>query len=132
MCFWFPGFTLLPLGEAMTIGCICPILIVLFSACLLGESVGANDYFAAMLGFCGVILIAKPLFLLKILGYENKIVKIDNRFFGVIVNVLAGVFYAFTSILLRSCGNTVSTLALLHYSMMKFALFAVGGLIIGD
>lgn len=67
--FWYLGVRLLPMGDAFSITMICPICIVFFAACLLGENVFLNDYFAAFLGFCGVILIAKPSFIVDYLGY---------------------------------------------------------------
>ena len=69
--FWYLGVRLLPMGDALSITMICPICVVFLAAWLLGEKVFINDYFTAIFGFFGVLLIAKPSFIINLIGYQN-------------------------------------------------------------
>ena len=72
--FWYLGVRLLPLGDAISITMICPIFVIFFAAFILGEKVSSGDYIAALFGFSGVLLIAKPSFVINLLGYQNEVV----------------------------------------------------------
>jgi drug/metabolite transporter (DMT)-like permease len=50
----------MPVAETVAIIYITPVLVVLFSALLLGERVGTPGWIGVALGFCGVFLIARP------------------------------------------------------------------------
>jgi drug/metabolite transporter (DMT)-like permease len=54
----FYSLSRLPLGDAVTIGSLCPIFIALASRRALGERTGAGLAVAVVLGFCGVALLA--------------------------------------------------------------------------
>lgn len=50
----------LPVAEAIAIVFLSPLVVVLLSGTLLGERVGAADWLAALGGFAGILLIARP------------------------------------------------------------------------
>lgn len=50
----------IPLADAAAIGFVSPLFVVLLSALFLGERVTPAHAFAALAGFCGVLLIVKP------------------------------------------------------------------------
>ena len=74
--FWYEGVRSLPMGDALSISMICPVCVVFFSAILLGEKVQLWDYGSALLGFSGVLLIAKPSFIVGFFGYTQDEVKL--------------------------------------------------------
>jgi drug/metabolite transporter (DMT)-like permease len=56
MALMFAAYGLLPLADVTAIGYAGPLLIVVFSALLLGERVGPSRWGAVMLGFVGVLV----------------------------------------------------------------------------
>jgi len=56
------GFALqrMPVAEATAIVYLAPVLVIVLSGPLLHEKVGSSAWFAAALGFAGVMLIARP------------------------------------------------------------------------
>lgn len=58
--FNFSAVIILPLAEATTFGFTAPIWAVLLSVLLLGEKVGKYRWAAVLLGFAGVMVIARP------------------------------------------------------------------------
>lgn len=60
MLFTFGAIALLPLGEATTLTYAAPILATLLSGLLLAEKIGTRRWMAVMVGFLGVILVARP------------------------------------------------------------------------
>jgi drug/metabolite transporter (DMT)-like permease len=58
----FVGFALrrMPVAETTAINFLAPMLVVLLARPVLGEHIGALDWAAAVVGFVGVLLIARP------------------------------------------------------------------------
>ncbi|MDR0576686.1 MAG: DMT family transporter [Candidatus Accumulibacter sp.] len=54
------GLRYLPLADATAINFVTPLLLVAFSAPLLGEKVESRNWAAVCLGFCGVLVIVRP------------------------------------------------------------------------
>lgn len=50
----------MPVAESTAIVFLSPLVVVLIAGPLLGEKVGAVDWLAALLGFSGIVLIARP------------------------------------------------------------------------
>jgi len=53
----------LPLGDAISLILISPILVVFMGWIILGENLGIKQILSAFIGFFGVLLISKPEFL---------------------------------------------------------------------
>ncbi|EQB32501.1 DMT family transporter [Sphingobium ummariense] len=89
----FGSYILLPLTEATTIGFSMPIFATLLSALLLREATGPHRWAAILIGFVGILIMARP----------------DATHFsplGVGVAVAAAVMTACISLLLRDLGRT--------------------------
>lgn len=54
------AFRTMPLAEATAVLFLAPILVTLLAGPLLGERIGAGRWIAVVLGFAGVLLIARP------------------------------------------------------------------------
>lgn len=58
MFFGFYALSKLPMGDAMTLSNLSPVMIAIASQRVLGERTGSGLFFAVLLGLCGVTLIA--------------------------------------------------------------------------
>lgn len=101
MGFTFGAPVLLPLAEATTLGFTTPIFAVIFSAVLLREPVGRYRWLAVALGFCGVLVIARPDGHLPLLGS--------------LVGLGAGVMVALISIQVRDLTRTDEPLSIVFW-----------------
>jgi drug/metabolite transporter (DMT)-like permease len=101
MGFTFGAPVLLPLAEAVTLGFTTPIFAVIFSALLLKEQVGRYRWAAVLLGFCGVLVIARP----------------DGHLplFGSLVGLGAGLMVALISIQVRDLTRTDEPLSIVFW-----------------
>lgn len=50
----------MPIAETTTINFLAPIIVVIVAGRMLGERVGVTGWFAALLGFAGILLIVRP------------------------------------------------------------------------
>lgn len=100
--FW--SVSLLPLADFTTISFTTPLFVVLLSYPLLKEHVGPWRYGAVVIGFLGVILVAKPS------GDELPIL-------GVTVGLAAAFTTALVQIYLRDLGRTESTMTTVFHFM---------------
>ena len=89
MIFTFGAVMLLPLAEATTFQFTVPIFATILGATLLGEKTGVQRWSAVLAGFAGVLIVAQP-------GSGSHI-----TLAGAIVGLLAALFVATVSILLR-------------------------------
>lgn len=101
MGFTFGAPVLLPLAEATTLGFTTPIFAVIFSALLLKERVGVYRWAAVLLGFCGVLVIARP----------------DGHLppLGTLVGLGAGLMVALISIQVRDLTRTDEPLSIVFW-----------------
>lgn len=60
MFLWFTALPMIPLADTTAIGFTTPIFIMLGAALVLGEKMVAARWVAAVLGFCGVIIVVAP------------------------------------------------------------------------
>ncbi|NMA99165.1 MAG: DMT family transporter [Phyllobacteriaceae bacterium] len=98
----------MPVAETTAIVYLCPVLVVALSGPLLGEKVGLSAWFAALIGFSGVILIARPGSGLDPWGVAF-----------VLGNVAVSVAY---NLLSRVLARTERTMAMLFYSALVGAI----------
>lgn len=101
MGFTFGAPVLLPLAEAVTLGFTTPIFAVIFSAFLLKEKIGPYRWTAVLLGFVGVLVIARP----------------DGHLplFGSLVGLGAGLMVALISIQVRDLTRTDEPLSIVFW-----------------
>jgi drug/metabolite transporter (DMT)-like permease len=95
MIFTFGAVMLLPLAEATTLSFTVPIFATILGALVLSEKVGRWRWGAVALGFAGVLVVAQPS------GGHFPLI-------GTLVGLIAALFVATVSILLRQLGRTES------------------------
>lgn len=98
----------MPVAETVSIIYLSPIIVVLLARPLLGETIGAVGWIAAVAGFAGVLLIARPGGGLDPLGVAFTL-----------CNVAVTVVYFLLS---RILARTEKTLALLFYTALGGAI----------
>lgn len=114
VCF-FTAFAHLPLATAVTMAFTAPLFVTALSVPLLDERVGPRRWTAVLLGFLGVLVIARP-------GAEA------GASDPMILLPLAGAFlYALVIIFLRQMGRTESSAAIVFYYAVSAAV--VSGLV---
>jgi drug/metabolite transporter (DMT)-like permease len=96
MVFTFGAVLLLPLAEATTLQFTVPIFATILGALVLKEATGWHRWGAVVAGFAGVLIVAQP-------GSGHF------PLYGAAVGLLAALFVAIVSILLRQIGKTEST-----------------------
>lgn len=93
MIFNFGAVMLLPLAESTTIGFTTPIFATILSAVILREKTGIHRWSAVIIGFVGVIIMARP-------GSAHF------PPFGLFVAIIAAIGVAVISIILRELSRT--------------------------
>jgi drug/metabolite transporter (DMT)-like permease len=95
MVFTFGSVLLLPLAEATTLSFTVPIFATILGALVLHEKTGRHRWGAVLAGFAGVLVVTLPQ------GSHFPL-------YGAVVGLLAALFVAIVSILLRQIGKTES------------------------
>ena len=73
---------------------------------------------ASLVGFCGVLLISKPEFITSYLRDENTSSNDkakEGKLFGVLINILSGIFYAIIAIICRISDPNINVLVYAYY-----------------
>jgi len=104
MLFTFQALVLLPLAEATTITFSAPIFATILSALVLGEAVARHRWSAVLVGFVGIVIVARP----GGSGHEIPLV-------GLAVALAAAVGQAAVMITLRQIATTESTVAIVWW-----------------
>jgi drug/metabolite transporter (DMT)-like permease len=103
----------MPVGETVAISYLAPIGVMLLSGIILGEKVSLAGWVAAALGFCGVLLIARPGSGLDALGVA----------FALVIAAASAAYHLLSRLLAR----TETTMALLVFTaaigMVAFCAF---------
>jgi drug/metabolite transporter (DMT)-like permease len=122
MGFGFFALTRLPLPEAITLGYVQPLLVVLFSAIFLRETIRIYRWSAVAIGMLGVVIVSWPKFTLL----QSPDGVGDAEFVGVIAALVAASIGGFNLLLVRSLVQTDKTATI----VLWFSLTAsVGGLL---
>lgn len=116
---YYMSLAALPIAEVTAIFFISPIIVTLFSALFLSETVGLRRWTAVFVGFLGVVVIVQP-------GTRT----LD----AVALLPLAGAFtYALSIIITRRIGHTQTGSSLAFVAMGIFVIVSgVAGLFMGD
>ena len=127
---YYEGVIALPLGDALSLILLSPVLLIMIAPFILGEKIGKKHIMAACTGFMGVIFIMKPSFITSLFGVAPPS-EISNgsgnntRSWGYIICVLSACAYTAESIIMRQ-GKHVDNLLLTHYfNFYSLAPFAV-------
>ena len=104
------GLRTLPLTEAYAIFFVAPLLITALAAPILGESVGANRWWAIAIGLVGVFVVLRP-------GVQMLSI-------GGIAVLVSTLCYAVSAITARVLGRTDSSASMVFWLMISIALGA--------
>ncbi|WP_422378569.1 DMT family transporter [Roseibium sp.] len=100
------ALAVLPLADAMPLYYTSPLFVMALAVPLLGETVGWRSWLSILVGFAGVILVARP----SAEGLEP----------GMVLAIAAALAYAIQSLLARALGPTESALGMTFYSQLTF------------
>jgi len=113
------ALAVLPLADAMPLYYTAPLFVVIFSGPLLGENVGIRSWLAIVVGFLGVLLVARP--------------SADGIEPAMILAIVSACAYSAQSLLARMLGPTESALRMTFFSMLTFVgLSGAMGLVFGS
>ena len=115
---FFFGLTRIPLAQAIGLSFIAPIITLFLAVPILGERIGANAKFAAVLGFGGVMVVV---------GGELLAVDEGSDAVGMIAVLLSAVMYAFNLVLQRMQALVATPLEIAFYqNTIVFLMLLVG------
>tara|TARA_R110002049_G_scaffold10127_1_gene50047 strand:+ start:2193 stop:3062 length:870 start_codon:yes stop_codon:yes gene_type:complete len=98
---WFFAVTLIPLAQVFALEFTSPLWVIVLSIFLLGERMTAMRGLAAVLGFIGILIVARP--------------DIDNINIGVIAAASCALFFALTNVLTKRLTRTQGITTILFY-----------------
>lgn len=104
-CFFF-GLTRVPLAQAIGLTFIAPIIALFLASPFLGERIGANSKFAAILGFGGVMVVV---------GGDLLRMNAETDLFGVSAMLAFAVMYAVNLILQRKLALIAKPMEITFY-----------------
>jgi len=118
ICF-FTSLITIPLGEAVAIFFIAPMIISLLSVIIIGEEVRLTSWISIFVGFVGVLIILRPGF-----GVFN---------FASLLPLLAASAYSFVHILTRKMGKGEKVSKMVFYIQLNLLFFSsLFGILFGN
>lgn len=95
---WFYAVAVIPLAQVFALEFTSPIWVAILAPFVLGEKMTRMRSFAAVLGFIGILIVARP--------------TVETFEFGLIIAALAAVFFAFTNMMTKQLtrGNSVASI----------------------
>jgi drug/metabolite transporter (DMT)-like permease len=114
---YFGALTYLPLADVTAISFASPLMVVVFAAVLLGESVRLYRWSAVAVGFVGVLIMISPH--LGQGGAEG------SAAIGISLAVANTVFVAFTMIFIRLMSGSESALAITFYFQLTCTIVSL-------
>ncbi len=106
---WFYALTVIPLAQVFALEFTSPLWVILLAAMFLGERITAAKVLAGVLGFAGILLVARPDF-----------AAIDP---GVVAALLSAVCFATTSVLTKALTRNESIVSILFWlTLMQLGL----------
>ncbi len=108
---WFFAITAIPLAQVIAVEFTMPIWAILLSVLILGERLTRVGAFAALVGFIGVMIVARP--------------DVSALNPGLIAAALSAVAFAFTAVFTRILTRTETTVTILIYLTVTQAIFGL-------
>lgn len=108
---WFFAITVVPLAQVFAVEFTMPIWAILLSALLLGERLTRVGVIAAVVGFIGVLIVARPDF--------------NALNIGIVTAALSAIAFAFTTVFTRLLTRTETTVTILVYLTCTQAVFGL-------
>jgi drug/metabolite transporter (DMT)-like permease len=120
MALSFTALGLLPLPEVTAIGYAAPLLVTVFAAMFLGETVRFYRLSAVLLGLVGVLIVLSPR--LSVLGIDEAT---KHETVGAMAMLLAAVFMALAVVFVRRMVQTEQTAAIVFYFSLTCTLLSL-------
>lgn len=108
---WFYAVTVIPLAQVFALEFTSPIWVILLSPLLLGEKITAARAVAAILGFIGILIVARP----GMAGLNP----------GIVMAGVSAIFFALTNIFTKRLTRTQSITCILFYLTVMQLVFGV-------
>jgi drug/metabolite transporter (DMT)-like permease len=108
---WFYAVTVIPLAQVFALEFTSPLWVIVLSPLLLGERLTAMRAFAAVMGFVGILIVARP----DMAGINS----------GVITAASSAVFFALTIMFTKKLTRTQSITCILFYLTTMQLLFGI-------
>ena len=109
---WFYALTLIPLAQVFALEFTTPVWVILLSPLLLGERITKVGMIAAILGFVGVLIVARP----DPAGINA----------GLVAAATSAIAFALTAILTRKLTQTEPVVVILFFLTVTQAIFGLG------
>jgi drug/metabolite transporter (DMT)-like permease len=112
---WFYAVTMIPLAQVFALEFTTPLWVVLLSALLLGERLTLIRVIAALMGFIGILIVARP--------------DIESLHPGILAAASCAVFFALTYVFTKRLTRTQSIAAIMLYMsglQLIFGLISAG------
>jgi len=116
----FTALGLLPLPEVTAICYAAPLLVTVFAAMFLGETVRFHRLTAVLVGLVGVLIVLSPR--LSVLGIEEAT---KHETVGAMAMLLAAVFMALAVVFVRRMVQTEQTAAIVFYFSLTCSVLAL-------
>jgi drug/metabolite transporter (DMT)-like permease len=104
---YFSALTYLPIADVTAISFASPLIVVVLSALILGETVRAYRWGAVIAGFVGVLVMLSP--------HVSAGATLEPASMGILFGLANAVLVAFTMIFIRMMSETESALAITAY-----------------
>lgn len=108
---WFYAITVIPLAQVFALEFTTPIWVLLLSPLLLGERLTGIGILCALIGFAGILIVARP--------------DPANISFGLMAAATCAVFFALTAIFTRKLTQTETITTILFYLTIMQAVFGL-------
>ncbi len=108
---WFFAITMVPLAQVFALEFTTPIWVILLSPLLLKERMTAIGLISALIGFAGILIVARP--------------DPANISPGLIAAAACAVFFALTAIITRKLTRTETITTILFYLTVMQAVFGL-------
>ena len=121
MGFGFFALTQLPLPEAITLNYAQPLLVVVFSALILGENVRMYRWTAVAIGLIGVVIVSWP----KLTLFTSGAGMSDKAAMGVVAALVAAGLSAIAMLLVRNLVHTERTATIVLWFSLSASVMAL-------
>jgi drug/metabolite transporter (DMT)-like permease len=108
---WFYAITVIPLAQVFALEFTSPLWVLMLSPLILGERLTTIRVSAALLGFIGILIVARP--------------SPETINTGVIFAALAAICFALTILFTKRLTRTVSITSILFYLTLMQAVFGL-------
>jgi len=108
---WFYAVTVIPLAQVFALEFTSPLWVILLSPLILGEQLTKVRTLSALIGFCGILIVARP----DMAGINN----------GVIAAASAAIFFALTAMFTKRLTRTQPITSILFYLTTMQLVFGI-------